>query len=81
MQMLCKENNTNSERLFGKKDRFFLDANIKHVNHASYGAVSKYCWDKIRTIQKPFSHRIVPPNINPTRKLHLTNLKFYTFGN
>ena len=33
--------------VFGKKEKFFLDSSIKHINHASYGAVSKFCWNEI----------------------------------
>lgn len=43
MQVPTKEN----ELIFGNKGKFLLDPIIKHVNHASYGAVSKDCWEKI----------------------------------
>lgn len=44
------DGNKCSEYIFGNKDDFFLDPLIKHVNHASYGAVSKYCWRKLEKI-------------------------------
>lgn len=47
--MQNQQNQTN-EQVYGNKDKFFLNPKLKHLNHASYGAVSKYCSSKIEKI-------------------------------
>lgn len=44
---ISNQENESTEYLFGNKEKFFLDPSIKHLNHASYGAVSKFSWSKI----------------------------------